>query len=139
MFDTSDGFQRRTSLPVTHSLTHSLGCTRVEHILCEFRLEEEREGGGALHSIGDAPPSLAARPTDDQPIILSQLPLFSDSIFVQNSFESSAYSHKTRQQRETESKFSNVPIVSHDVSTAFHIAIIFVFAFYPIFPDGATH
>ena len=89
--------------------------------------------GGALHSIGDAPPSLAARPTDDQPIILSQLPLFSDSIFVQNSFESSAYSHKTRQQRETESKFSNVPIVSHDVSTAFHIAIIFVFAFLPNF------
>ena len=137
MFDTSDGFQRRR---VSHSLTHSLGCTRVEHILCEFRLEQEREGpreGGALHSIGDAPPSLG----DDQPIILSQLPLFSDVVlvFVQNSFELSAYSHITRQQREAESKFGNVSMVPHDVAQHF-IPLSFSFLhFYPIFPHCATH
>ena len=57
---------------LTHSLSHSLGCTRVEHIRCEFRLEERtiREGEGRrstpLHCPGRSrlcPPAVV-QPTD---------------------------------------------------------------------------
>ena len=67
--------------------SHSLGCTRVEHILCEFRLERRR---GEEQSIPLATRRRASEPLSlpaDQPILLSQLPLFWDRVFIQNSCE----------------------------------------------------